>query len=396
MATGLQSGEAMRRSLVLAVCLTLVGSSAAAGPRGRAEREDREVTKGRRKGKAVRDDARETRDERRARRRREVKEEREERRERRGRERVAFRAEDIDLDDIELEGEDAEGDEAEIRVYEGAEWRDRDDEDDGWRDRDGDDDDDHDGEWRDRDDDDDWRDDAGRVERRVRRGKRARAKEWSVAVGPYLWASSVDANVSLGGASVSTGVDFMEIKRNARYGATALVEVRYRRWAVYGDAQYGVVALDGAREVGPFMVALSGTATSLMLDGAAGYRVVGDVRSWLALEARAGVRYQRTAIAGAVNVAGADVSNPQYVDAAADGLVGAQVMARPWSRLTLAGTFDLGVVGDSNRTWSAAADAGVRLGRRVLLSVGWKTLTTERTNVSIVMHGPRAAVQLTF
>ena len=288
----------MRRPLVIVVCLAVMGATAEAAPRGRGERGERgdgEVTKGRRKGKAVRDDERETRDERRARRRREVKaarderRAREERRERRERARVAFRAEDIDLDDIELEGEE-DDDGAEIRVYD--------------------------------DDDDDWRDEVVRAERRVRRGRRARAKEWSVAVGPYLWASSVDANVSLGGASVSTGVDFMEIKRNARYGATLLAEVRYRRFAVYGDAQYGVVALDGAREVGPFMVTLGGTATSLMLDGAAGYRVVGDARSWLTLEARAGVRYQRTAIAGAVNVAGADVSNPKPTRTCASPLDG--------------------------------------------------------------------------
>jgi hypothetical protein len=31
-----------------------------------------------------------------------------------------------------------------------------------------------------------------------------------------------------------------------------------------------------------------------------------------------------------------------------------------------------------------------------LLSLGWRTLTIERAHVSMVMHGPRAALQLVF
>lgn len=237
-----------------------------------------------------------------------------------------------------------------------------------------------------------------RIDRPARRtrAKRARPKAWHVAVGPYLWAASVDANLSLGTASASTGVDFMEIKRHARYGIPVLAEVRYRRFAIYADLMYGVVALDGDREVGPFQVKLDGTVRSLMIDSAAGYRVAGDPQSTLSLEARVGLRYQRTAVAGSVNVAGANVSNPHYVDAAADAVVGAQVVARPWRPITVGGTFDLGVYGVSTRTWSAAADATWRVSNRVQLSLGWRTLTTQRPNVSIVMHGPRAALQLMF
>jgi hypothetical protein len=227
--------------------------------------------------------------------------------------------------------------------------------------------------------------------------RREAPKKWHLAIGPYVWASAVDANVSLGPASVSTGVDFMDIQRHARYGAEVLAELRYGRYAVYGDVMYGVVSVDGAKEVGPLMVTLDGTASSLMIDTSAGYTVLGtEPTAKVSLEARAGVRYQRTAIAGAVNVSGADVSKPNYVDAAADALAGAQVIVRPFDRVFFSGTADLGVYGDSSSTWSAAADAGWRVTRRVQLSLGWRTMTTDRPNVSIVMHGPRAAFQLTF
>jgi hypothetical protein len=54
------------------------------------------------------------------------------------------------------------------------------------------------------------------------------------------------------------------------------------------------------------------------------------------------------------------------------------------------------VFGASTSTWSAAADASVRVHKYVLLTLGWRTMTNERPNTSIVVHGPRAAVQLMF
>jgi hypothetical protein len=224
----------------------------------------------------------------------------------------------------------------------------------------------------------------------------AHAKKWQVAIGPYLWASSVDANVSLGPASVSSGVDFLEITRHARYGAEILATARCGRFAIYGDGLYGVVGLDAARTVGPLMVTLAGTASSLLVDGNAGYTLVGDPSSVLSLEARGGVRYQRTEIGAAVNVAGAQVAQPRYVNGTADALAGGQVTVRPWRRLALSGTFDVGVFGSSSSTWSATGDASVRATNHVSLSLGYRTLTLESPNVSLTMHGPRAAVQLVF
>lgn len=311
--------------------------------------------------------------------------------------RARTRARSDDVDD-----EEADARAPVIWVYDGDDGDDddryRDDDDDGrYRDdaddRDADDD-------RHRDDADDDRDDDDDppgLDRRRRRVRAGAPKVWQLTIGPYLWAASVDADVSLGSSRVSAGGDFMDLQRNARYGAAAIAEARYRRFAAYGDVMYGVVGLGGAREVGPLMVALDGTATSLMVDAAAGYQVAGaDPRAALSLEARVGVRYQRTAITGAVTVGGADVANPRYVDAAADALVGGQVVARPVGRLRLVGTFDLGVYGASTVTWSATAEAGVRLGAHVVATVGWRTLTTQRPDMSIVMRGPRAAVQLTF
>jgi hypothetical protein len=231
---------------------------------------------------------------------------------------------------------------------------------------------------------------------KVRKVATKRASDWHLAIGPYLWASSVDANVSLGGASVSSGVDFAQITHHARYGAELLAELRYRRFSIATDFMYGVVDLDGDKTVGPLMVNIHGTASSLLFDGTAGYMITGGDHSLLSIEGRAGVRYQRTSVDAAVGISGSDVASTEKVMAGADAIAGGRVLVRPFNRFYFSSTFDIGVVGSSSLTWSVAADASARLTSRLLLSVGWRTLTLEGAAVSMVMHGPRAAIQLTF
>lgn len=220
---------------------------------------------------------------------------------------------------------------------------------------------------------------------------------WQVAIGPYLWASSVSANVSLGD-SVSTGVDigFIPLERHAKYGAELLAEVRHGRFAVSGDLMYGVVGIDGSTSIASVMMTVTGTASSLLLDGAASYQVIGDEDALFSLEARAGIRYQRTEVNGEIAAAGFSVQTPDAVDDGCDGLVGTRAVLRPTHWLALSGLVDYGVVGVSDRTWSASGDASLRVASHILISAGYRSLTMERARVSLSMQGPRVAVQLVF
>ena len=227
--------------------------------------------------------------------------------------------------------------------------------------------------------------------------KRARrANEWTVAVGPYFWLSSVDAKVSFGETSVGAGVDFFDITRHAKYGAELLAEARYGRWSLATDAMYGVIGLAANKEVGPLMVGLDGTASSLLVDGNLGFRLAGGDHAWFSVEARGGLRYQRIAISGKVNVAGAEVVDTTHSDYGADALAGVRASLRPWRRLSLSGTYDRSVAGMSTETWSASADANVRITSHVLLSAGYRTLLIDRAHVAITMHGPRFSLQFLF
>jgi len=247
---------------------------------------------------------------------------------------------------------------------------------------------------RDRSEDGDANKDAGKL---VQAAPRSADRGWQVAIGPYLWASSVNANVSLGGA-VSTGVDigFIPLVQHARYGAEILGEVRHGRFAIYGDLMYGAEGVNGSTSVASVMVNLSGNASSVLIDGAAGYELIGDEDAVFSLEARAGIRYQRTEVSGQLDVAGFTLQTPDAVDDGSDAIVGTRAVLRPARWVFLSGVLDVGVFGSSNRTWSASADANLRVSSHFLVSAGWRTLTMDRTLVSLSMQGPRAAVQLVF
>lgn len=246
----------------------------------------------------------------------------------------------------------------------------------------------------DRSDDVDASKDAGKL---VQTAPRPADRGWQVAIGPYLWASSVNANVSLGGSvSAAADIGFIPLVQHARYGAEILGEIRHGRFALYGDLMYGSEAVNGSTSVASLMVTLSGNASSLLVDGAAGYQVIGDEDAVFSLEARAGIRYQRTEVNGQLDVAGFTLQTPDAIDDGSDAIVGTRVVLRPARWVFVSGVLDVGVFGSSDRTWSASADANLRVSSHFLVSAGWRTLTMERTQVSLSMQGPRAAVQLVF
>jgi hypothetical protein len=221
-------------------------------------------------------------------------------------------------------------------------------------------------------------------------------RSWHFAIGPNVWLASVDANVSVGSKSVGAAIDFFDLSRYGKYGIPVLVEGRYKRLSLFVDLTYGVIGLAGGNEIGPLMVTLDGTVSSLAIDGIAGFRLLGDDHSVVSLEARGGIRYQRTVISGSVSVSDNGFSVPAIVNVGADALAGARVFVRPFRRFFFAGTIDQSLFGSSTSTWSAGADANLRITSYFLLAVGWRTLTQQNAFLSTVQHGPRAALQLLF
>ena len=146
-----------------------------------------------------------------------------------------------------------------------------------------------------------------------------------------------------------------------------------------------------------FNVVVDDTIGSLQLNNLTNIHLINTSDSSpITIEARGGLRYSRTSIQAAVGVAGTAVTPPEQIMSGADALAGARVFWRPTTHFGLSGTADIGVFGDSNRTWSAGLDANARIGSHVLVSAGYKTMTTESSFVNIVMHGPKLSVQVAF
>jgi hypothetical protein len=144
------------------------------------------------------------------------------------------------------------------------------------------------------------------------------------------------------------------------------------------------------------MTSVTGNAGSLMLDSALSYEIIGADTALFSLEARSGVRYQRTSVQGEVGAGGFMLQTPEIVDDGADVLVGARAVLRPTHWLQLAGMFDVGVVGASDSTWSTTLDASLRVSSWISLTAGWRSLTMHRSSVNIELSGPRFAAQFLF
>jgi hypothetical protein len=222
-------------------------------------------------------------------------------------------------------------------------------------------------------------------------------RPWNFAIGPNVWMASVDAKVSVGAQGISTAIDFFQLSRATKLGVPILAEARYKRFSFVADMLYGVIGVSGEKEIGPLMVKLDGTVKQLMVDGLAGYRVLGGDDSKLTFEARGGIRYARMAITGSVGLGGDDPIAPApIVDAGADVLAGARATVRPLRWFSIAGTVDQSLFGTSASTWSAGVDANVMIKSRVMFAAGWRTMTTQKDSLSTVMHGPKFLLQVLF
>lgn len=226
--------------------------------------------------------------------------------------------------------------------------------------------------------------------------QRTSPRGWTLAIGPYVWASSVQIDASFGPVSAGVDIGFVSLVRHSRYGAEAAFEARRGHFSISGDIMYGVAEFSGATEVASVMASAAGKAGTLLLDSAVGYELVGDDAAGFSLEARSGVRYQRTTVQADLGVAGVMLQTPELVDDAADLVLGGRAILRPTRWLQLAGGFDVGVAGASDSTWSATLDASLRVSSWAQVTAGWRTLTTQRAIVKIEMSGPRVALQFLF
>ena len=228
---------------------------------------------------------------------------------------------------------------------------------------------------------------------------RKSSRRWSIAVGPSVWAASVETTIMLGPVKVHREMPFAQIMQYMDGGMSGALDARFDRFTATGSFQYGRLAASTTKEVGSGMADLSGSITSVLVEGALGYEVVGGRESRFALELRSGFRYSQLEIGGmgTLGIAGTTVSARGGIHReGTDYLLGARGRVRLHRRIALTATGDTRVAGDSYSTWSIAGDVNVRAARWLTVIAGWRVLETRSDPTIIRRSGPQLVALFGF
>jgi hypothetical protein len=227
--------------------------------------------------------------------------------------------------------------------------------------------------------------------------KRAAPRRWSIAVGPSVWAASVATTIKLGPVEVRRNVPFAQIVQYFDGGMSGALEARYGRFTGSGGFQYGRLAT--TKEIADGMGEVGASLTTLLVEGAVGYRVLGGTDARLSLELRTGVRHTGLDIEamGTLGIGETTLAaQGAFHRSGTDYLIGARGRLRLGRRAALVATGDTRIAGDSYSTWSISGDLQVRATRWLIASAGWRVLETESTPITIRRNGPQLVVMINF
>ena len=248
--------------------------------------------------------------------------------------------------------------------------------------------------------DDDEAEDEDEVEDEVAEAepvKVAQPRKWSVEVGPSVWAASVATTIDLGPIELHRNVSFAQIAQYLDGGMSGALETRYGHFTAAGSFQFGRLAT--SKEIADGMGEIAGSLTTVLVEGAIGYMVLGGPDARLSFEPRLGFRYNSIDLEGmgTLGIGGTTVSaEGGFQRNGTDYLVGARGQLRLHRRVALIATGDTRITGDSYSTWSLAGDVRVRATRWLTVSAGWRVLETEQTPMTIRRNGPQLVVLLGF
>lgn len=204
---------------------------------------------------------------------------------------------------------------------------------------------------------------------------------WRFSLAPYLWATSLDGDVTVKGRMGEVDLDFEDILQDLNFAGMLLLDAGNGRFGLAGNAFVARTEDEAGR--------IDVTNDTVFLAAAAYYRVLegGSVgvperaRSRWAIEPLAGIRYNyvRAELDGEIRLLGGRIRREVDVDASeqwVDPVVGLRGFVWLTDRLGLAGEADIGGfdVG-SELAWNAQAYLSYRVsvfGVPTDLAVGYR------------------------
>ncbi len=222
-------------------------------------------------------------------------------------------------------------------------------------------------------------------------------RKWSVEIGPSVWAASVATTIKLGPIELHRNVSFAQIAQYLDGGMSGSLEAHYGRFTTTGGFQFGRLAT--SKEIADGMGEIAGSLTTVLVEGAVGYTVLGGADARFTLEPRAGFRYNSLDLEGmgTLGIGGTTLSaQAGFHRSGTDYLVGARGRLRLHRRVALVATGDTRIAGDSYSTWSLSGDVRVRATRWLSFSGGWRVLETQQTPMTVRRNGPQLVVLVGF
>ncbi len=224
--------------------------------------------------------------------------------------------------------------------------------------------------------------------------------DWTFTLAPYLWMSSVRADVEAGPLSADTAVCFSDLLKNLDMGAQLRFEgLRNERWGFFLDGTYMNLSSDARARIGPFRVRgvdIDAQFTQAWLDFGGIYRLGERGRSFDILF---GGRYAHI---------GSEVSVGPFLDLDQSLDFFAPLLGGRWQydlseKWLLALQGDIGGfgVGDAaDLFWGASAVLGYRINDRTMLGLGYRyydiDYSTDRIDAEVQFHGPMIGVAFRF
>lgn len=233
----------------------------------------------------------------------------------------------------------------------------------------------------------------------------AQAQEVGFTVAPYLWITSVSANMAIGGASTQVNKSFVDLIRESEtaFAFSGYGAVHYGNWSFFLEGLYSRLTAD--TNVGP-LPAESRSITSV-LDFGGSYRLglFGVPRSggWaMSLEPYVGGRYvnlsARIQSGFSGPAGGARAIDVTKSFSGVDPIFGARLVTEIDDRWRVTLASDVGGGAATNLTWSASGLLGYRFEMGGVVQtfwVGYKALGIDLNTggslplrINQVLHGP--------
>jgi hypothetical protein len=220
---------------------------------------------------------------------------------------------------------------------------------------------------------------------------RREADDWQLTLSPYLWMTSLRAEVQAGPASSTTEECFSELLEQMDIGGQLRFEGHNGAWGFYLDGTYMKLSGDARARIGPFRVrglGVDADFTQAWLDFGGMYRFGEEGRS---LDVMLGGRYAYVGVDVSVGPFRTIDESEDFVSPVIGGRL-RYALSDTWL-LSLAGDVGGFGIGDAaDLDWSITGLLGCQLSERTTLGLGYRFYSLDYSkgglDLDLQFHGP--------